>query len=491
MVRMRTALGALRATLTAALGVGTLACGGESDGADPDDEIPKALLCENPTAVPGITGEETGFIACDAGFTHREERRDCGSIVPRPDTIPLPDDASVACTTDADCADLPHGHCVRFTMYMFGPATGTVCKSGCVSDTDCGTGELCVCGDPVGTCVKATCTTDADCGDLLCTNSPIRRDACSGDIVPGPFDCQTRADKCVTHAECEFNYACKPSDSGRACTGAGACGRPFLVNGVGRVAALEPRGDWMKTLAPDVASLEPAIRSVLAERWAESGLLEHASVAAFARFVLELLALGAKAELVEASQRALGDEIAHAELCFGLASAYAGREIGPSPLDVAGAVRAVDLADVAHVAFVEACIGETIAAVEAAEAAEHAEDSVIRSVLSRIAADELRHAELGWRFVAWALEHAQLGVRGQIASSLANAVDDIEKTTKLELSPKRNIDDEVLLRHGVLPRALLGVARRRAVFDVIRPLARTLAARARRRIEETHEAFSS
>jgi hypothetical protein len=49
--------------------------------------------------------------------------------------------------------------------------------------------------------------------------------------------------------------------------------------------------------------------------------MEHASVAAFARFTLDLLALGAPADLVQSAQQALGDEIAHAELCFGLAGA--------------------------------------------------------------------------------------------------------------------------------------------------------------------------
>jgi len=56
--------------------------------------------------------------------------------------------------------------------------------------------------------------------------------------------------------------------------------------------------------------------------------LEHASIAAFARFSLQLLSLGAPAGLIDDCTRALGDETAHARLCFQLASAYAGRAIG-------------------------------------------------------------------------------------------------------------------------------------------------------------------
>ena len=52
----------------------------------------------------------------------------------------------------------------------------------------------------------------------------------------------------------------------------------------------------------------------------------------------------------------------------------------------------------------EGCIGETVAAVEAAEALEHAVDPMVRDALARIAKDELRHADLAWQFVRWALD---------------------------------------------------------------------------------------
>jgi hypothetical protein len=52
----------------------------------------------------------------------------------------------------------------------------------------------------------------------------------------------------------------------------------------------------------------------------------------------------------------------------------------------------------------EGCVGETLAALEAAEALQHCEDEAARPVLERIAAEEAQHAQLAWRFVAWALE---------------------------------------------------------------------------------------
>jgi hypothetical protein len=48
---------------------------------------------------------------------------------------------------------------------------------------------------------------------------------------------------------------------------------------------------------------------------------------------LELLALGAPAELVEKAHVAALDEIEHARICFALASAYGGERYGPGPLD--------------------------------------------------------------------------------------------------------------------------------------------------------------
>jgi hypothetical protein len=198
--------------------------------------------------------------------------------------------------------------------------------------------------------------------------------------------------------------------------------------------------------------------------------MEHASVAAFARFTLELLALGAPAALVRAAQEALGDEIAHAELCFGLATAYAGRTIQPGPLPLQGALDGMSPADIVERAIVEACIGETLAALEAAEAREHASDPAVSAVLARIAADEARHAELGFKFLSWILDNVEPAERERlcrVASDLA------------ELELERTFDEgehqaPALLGHGVQTGALRREVRRAAITDVILPVLRAL-----------------
>jgi hypothetical protein len=53
---------------------------------------------------------------------------------------------------------------------------------------------------------------------------------------------------------------------------------------------------------PD-STLDPRTRAALARAWAQDGVEEHASIAAFARFTVLLLSVGAPPDFVEAAQR--------------------------------------------------------------------------------------------------------------------------------------------------------------------------------------------
>src|SRR5262249_44092108 len=75
-------------------------------------------------------------------------------------------------------------------------------------------------------------------------------------------------------------------------------GRPFLDNGRPLVAGILPGSDaWLAAVAPDLSDLGPEERAALASAYAGDALLEHASIASFARFSLELLAVGAPPSL--------------------------------------------------------------------------------------------------------------------------------------------------------------------------------------------------
>jgi hypothetical protein len=159
----------------------------------------------------------------------------------------------------------------------------------------------------------------------------------------------------------------------------------------------------------------------LASKWAELGLDEHASVASFARFGLELLALGAPAQLVHEQLRAAGDELRHARLCFDLARRFGGVAVKPGAMPIPrGALnRAGDPVATALGVFEEGCVNESLAACEAAHAAETATDPEVRAVLEQLAADERRHATAAWVALRWLLASYGERVRRPLRARLA------------------------------------------------------------------------
>ncbi|MDP2311244.1 MAG: ferritin-like domain-containing protein [Pseudomonadota bacterium] len=199
-------------------------------------------------------------------------------------------------------------------------------------------------------------------------------------------------------------------------------GRPYRPDGVALTAPPVARDRrWSAHGAtPHVFGLTDDARATLAAAWTHDALLEHASVASFARLVLELLAVGAPADLVREAASAAADEVRHARLCFSLASAYAGAPTAPGRFPFGGAVPArADLARIAADTVREGCVGETLAAVMAAEARDGATDPAVRAALHVIARDEARHAELAWRIVMWALQEGGAAVRGAVADAFA------------------------------------------------------------------------
>jgi hypothetical protein len=256
-------------------------------------------------------------------------------------------------------------------------------------------------------------------------------------------------------------------------------GRPFLVADEVRLARVASRTDWRAALTVDCPSVSDEERQALGAAWLSNALMEHASIAAFARFTLELLAVGAPAELIRDSNAAASDETRHAELCFALASSYSGKALGPGPLSIDGALDGISLEKLLVTAIAEGCIGETVAAVEAAEQLAHANDPRVREVLAGISEDEARHAELAWRFVKWAIEREP---------SLRRVV---EREFERHLSAPRAVGDRGgldLTRHGILSEGARSELRSAVLDGVIRDAARALLApTAKRDVEHRTE----
>lgn len=251
-------------------------------------------------------------------------------------------------------------------------------------------------------------------------------------------------------------------------------GRPMREDGAPVIAATSPGvGAWS---VPDAEWLAPgiALSAVQAARaahaWAEDALHEHASVAAFARLALDLLALGAPPDLVERAHVAASDEIRHAKTAFAIAAAL-GEPRTPGRMPIGrGPSSDVTLTRLATETFVEGCVGESIAAMELAEASRRCLSPPIAAALARMAEDEASHAELAWRIVDWALREG--------GREVANALAEAQRALATPDATAATVD---LTAVGILgPDDRMAIARA-TLRDVIAPSADQLLDRARHR----------
>ncbi len=186
-------------------------------------------------------------------------------------------------------------------------------------------------------------------------------------------------------------------------------GRPYTVDGAARLAPLWPGDSWCGAMSQDADACSVLGQGLTGEQraqavaaWRRAARAEHASVASFARFSLDLLRLGAPPELLAQSARAAADEVDHAERAFAIVAALGGGRWAPGPLDVAAPGDDTVL-DVFLRLVREGCVDETVSAVLAREMCAAATAPRVVATLETIAADEARHAELAWAAARWML----------------------------------------------------------------------------------------
>jgi hypothetical protein len=234
------------------------------------------------------------------------------------------------------------------------------------------------------------------------------------------------------------------------------------------MAASSDDPSWVEPCAPETSALDAATRAALAEVWTQDALAEHASVASFSRFVMQCLAVGAPADIVRDAQKACAEEIEHARIGFGLASAYAGRVIGPGRLDIRGALDGTtDPLEVACSVAREGCIAETVSASLIAIARDAARDPVVKTLLGRIAEQEYEHALLAWRYLRWALEQGDRAFCDEVAHVFEHMEDHVALGARTSIAAPT----DVMRAHGYLS---LDERRRlatRLLAEVIRPAA--------------------
>ncbi len=139
--------------------------------------------------------------------------------------------------------------------------------------------------------------------------------------------------------------------------------------------------------------------------WIEQAQTEHASIAAFARLTLELMALGAPLDLVARVQTAALDEVRHTQQCLALAQRDGVVvDIGPLP---ALAPRSGTKAELAQRTHDEAVIPESAAIVQMRNQladVDERTDGEAHAVLAQQIVDEERHVQLARDIVSWATE---------------------------------------------------------------------------------------
>jgi hypothetical protein len=483
------ALGALGSgcdTTVTVFGDGGGGSGGGNGGAGPSGPGPAG---PGPTSGPGggsagcsdakpilqPDGTESGYARCEDGTVHRYAALRCSTEVHAPAC--QGDETTVVCRVDEECTDAPFGRCIHRESSGKGGDTSTYCGCvyPCAGDDDCDPTQACVCegvmddGKAWSSCATASCRENAACPSNECGVS-AHDDGCGITVGLG---CRAPGDACRLDEACEDERAACVlpwgTDPWTCMTPDCAIGRPLLVAEGARTAPPARRDDWSDGELPTPRSVDGATAAALASHWQRVAALEHASVASFARFSLQLMALGAPPALLLDAQRAAMDEVAHARVAYALASAYAGQPVGPGPLDLTGVGVAVDRRAAMLELVAEACVGETLGAAEARELASAVADPCLARVHARIADEEQRHAELAWRALAWMLEDASADDRAAVRAAFATAAADARRHTPA--------DPEVIApEHGLLSGRELALARNQAIDDVVLPCAARLLA---------------
>lgn len=468
------------------LALGLPACGDKDGGPDEDDDDSGSpwttvTACEGATDILGEDGVATGYVLCADGSVDRPAAVSGLDLSDKTSECAGTED-TLECTSDEDCTAAPNGICrSRTEDWGEGPSSSCDCVYACASDADCDSGEACLpMNASMGSaswnmCVPAGCQTDADCGTDGACGVSVYDDGCGWDRQ---LACRTPSDECRSTEDCagtsEYCSVYPWDDSTTWTCNGHECdiGRPLLVDEVARTAPTVAGPGWCGAVDPPDCDgvLSEVQRRRLAAHWSRVAALEHASVASFARFSLQLLAMGAPAELLALAQEAGLDEVRHAQGAYALAARFAGEARGPGPLDLGDVGLEAEPEAVLRALVAEACVGETLGVAEAREALAGCTDPGTRAVLEAVVADETRHAVLAWKTLRWLLgRHPELSeVAREVALARLAALTAGEGTRPVAGAEESEEHD--LLPWGLPGREARLRARRAAARGLVLPL---------------------
>jgi len=232
-------------------------------------------------------------------------------------------------------------------------------------------------------------------------------------------------------------------------------GRPFRIKGRPVVSKVSNSSEWSTCEIKTCVDLDLESRRALEAVWLDSASKEHASVPAFSKLSLQLIAMGAPPELIAKVFTAGSQEITHAKLCFSVAASLSGRPWSPNPMpQILGEKSGFEsLEDLILECFVDGCLMEALSAAHAQASSQLAVDTDVKHVFSVIAEDENFHAELSWEILKFLLT--------KVSSSMEKGILSEFKLIKSRSAPEfypaeisaliEKADRECMRRFGILP----------------------------------------
>lgn len=185
--------------------------------------------------------------------------------------------------------------------------------------------------------------------------------------------------------------------------------------------------DAARALAPTLDAA-PALRRRAIATWRGRMINEHHSARVFAGLAGQFEGIGAPAAQVDAVAAMADEEHHHGVLCGAVVEALGGEAVGALPPDDALPMHPeVDrLEALTRNLLSVGCLSETVAVSLIAAEREQMPEGPLREIITRILADEIGHARLGWRFVARHVPRMDAAARARLGRYLAVAFAHLE-----------------------------------------------------------------
>jgi hypothetical protein len=210
-----------------------------------------------------------------------------------------------------------------------------------------------------------------------------------------------------------------------------------------------------------------ALRAEAARAWRFRCLVEREAEARFVRLAGWLDGAGFADPLVALALRSSADERRHAGLCADLAGAFGASvaDLPPAQPAVLAPAGLPPRATVLYEAVAACCVTETGSVGVLTALLGEVRGGALRRTLRTLAADEVRHSQLGWAILASERDRGTAAALGPyVPAMLAGSIEP-------DLFRPGGADDEdpALLELGVLPRPLRREVFVRTTLDVVLP----------------------